>query len=200
MSTKILPYFQLLNNYRRFIGLGKVGGLLSSILLSKAGLRPQMESLRVMQRWEFFQRLSRERSIQPLVIGEHEFRVGYGESLSNDGKVEVALRVPFCDSSDTEVFDQTFIKKEYMQVLKWFSSIYPEGKIGTIMDVGANIGCTALFLCIQFPTASIFCLEPEESNYTRLQLNVSLNRQKKIKHFRGGSVHSAGQTKAVEGF
>jgi FkbM family methyltransferase len=65
--------------------------------------------------------------------------------------------------------------------LEWFSRRCPEGKIITIMDVGANIGCAALYFITQFPDANIFCLEPEESNYQRLTLNIGLNKKKRIR-------------------
>jgi FkbM family methyltransferase len=159
-----------------------------------------MEAARALQRWEFFQRLRRARSIRPLVIGEHEFRVGCDDLQSDQGRVEMALRVPFCDSSDTDVFDQVFIRQEYRQALEWFSSVCPGETISTILDVGANIGCTALFLSIQFPSASIFCLEPEASNYARLQLNIGLNHQKKIRCFRGALSTQPGRLKLSRDF
>jgi len=200
MTADVPHYLKLLNDYRGFVGWGKVGQLLFSILAGKAGLKPGGFSARAMQRWKFFQTLAQERSVKALVIGDQEFRVAYRESLPDAGQVEVALRVPFCDSSDAQVFEQIFIRKEYLQVLEWFSTILPGEKITTIMDVGANIGCTALFLSARFPAADVFCLEPEASNFARLQLNLKLNVHEKIRCFRSALFTQPGKLKLSREF
>lgn len=41
-----------------------------------------------------------------------------------------------------------------------------------IVDVGANVGATALFFHASYPNAQIFCYEPSESNYNYLAANT----------------------------
>jgi len=153
-----------------------------------------------MQGWAFFQKISGAASVDPLAVAENEFIVAFRDPKSQVNEVKVALRVPFCDSSDSLVFHQVFMQQDYLQALEWFSRIHSTGKIRTIMDVGANIGCTALFLSTQFPEADIFCLEPEASNYSRLLLNLGLNPGSKIKCFRGALSTRSGKLELSRDF
>jgi FkbM family methyltransferase len=181
MSNHLVEYVRCLNRYRRLAGLGETGRLLGSIMASKAGVAPGMEAQRAMQRWAFFQILAREPAVRVSRVAKNEFRVFYRGEKEKLGGVEVALRMPDCDSSDPRVFEQIFLMKDYAHVLEWFSAVSPGKEINTIIDIGANIGCSALFFCTWLPAPDIFCLEPEESNYTRLLLNISLNRHRQIR-------------------
>jgi FkbM family methyltransferase len=163
------------------VGLRETGILLVSILAVKMGTKTGKGLQRVLQRWSFFKSLDGEKSVQVLSAGAHEFRVSYGGIQPDDRRVEMALRVPMWDSSDSQVFEQIFLRKEYLQALEWFSRRCPAGEINAIMDVGANIGCAALYFTTKFPDANIFCLEPEAGNYQRLTLNLGLNRKKRIR-------------------
>ncbi|NBB22937.1 FkbM family methyltransferase [Runella sp. CRIBMP] len=73
-------------------------------------------------------------------------------------------------SSDFLVFQQVFIKGEYRKVIE----IINENKISinTVMDLGANIGLTTLFLFQYFPKANFICVEPDEENYKLLRFNL----------------------------
>jgi FkbM family methyltransferase len=193
-------YFQSLNRYRRFIGIRKVTGLLLSIVASKLGFKPGQIARKKMLRWEFFQRLAREPSLSPLAVADHEFVVAYQDPWSRAGQVKVALRVPLGDSSDSEVFDQVFIRKDYLKVLEWFATRQGGREIQTIIDAGANIGCTALFLASRLPTGKVFCLEPEQGNYARLRLNVGLNSTQNITCFRGALATHPGKWRLSEDF
>jgi FkbM family methyltransferase len=48
----------------------------------------------------------------------------------------------------------------------------------SIMDLGANIGLTSLFLHRKFPNAEIACIEPIPANLELLQKNLELNEVK----------------------
>ena len=193
-------YFQSLNRYRRFIGFQALSGLLLSIGASKIGFQPGQNAIRRMLRLEFFQRLAREPYLTPLSVADHEFRVAYHDPDTPANEVQVALRLPLCDSSDSEVFDQVFIRKDYLKVLEWFSTLQAGGQIQTIIDLGSNIGCTALFLASRLPAGNIFCLEPEMGNYSRLILNVGLNATARIRCLRGALATQAGQLRLSDDF
>jgi FkbM family methyltransferase len=71
------------------------------------------------------------------------------------------LRVP---SSDVWVYNQIFIRKEY----EFDVTSAPT----TIIDAGANIGLTSIYLANKYPGASIIAIEPEDSNLEVLRKNI----------------------------
>lgn len=68
-------------------------------------------------------------------------------------------------TSDREVFTQIFLDKELAL------SLDDEPRV--IVDVGANIGLSTLFLAARYPSASFICIEPEEQNFLLLKENLS---------------------------
>lgn len=77
-------------------------------------------------------------------------------------------------SSDAAVFHQIFALGEYqclVSLVKSFSGL----KIKTIVDAGANVGFTSLFLLSNFPEAFIVGIEPDEQNYKMLEQNLAAN-------------------------
>ena len=50
----------------------------------------------------------------------------------------------------------------------------------TVLDIGANIGMTALEFAKKVPTGRVVCFEPSPSNFNRLSENISLNNFKNI--------------------
>ncbi len=69
--------------------------------------------------------------------------------------------------SDFTVFDQIFFQQEYGFNLN-FNPLF-------IIDAGANIGLSAVYLAHKYPTAQMVCIEPETSNYQMLQKNTREN-------------------------
>ena len=69
-------------------------------------------------------------------------------------------------SSDIHTFREIFLRAEYD--IKLPDSHLPK----IIIDAGANIGFTTLFLSKQYPTAKIFSLEPNGENYELLKKNT----------------------------
>lgn len=83
---------------------------------------------------------------------------------------------PICmrfDSTDYEVFDQVFRRKEYGCM-----DVVTEPKL--IIDAGANIGLTSLYFLNKFPSAHIICVEPDSKNFDILRRNVSLYKDRTI--------------------
>lgn len=68
------------------------------------------------------------------------------------------------ESSDFSVFEEIFIDNQYH-----FLNM-SEAKV--IIDAGANIGLSSLFLAKRYPNASIICVEPEIENYSLLLKNT----------------------------
>lgn len=68
------------------------------------------------------------------------------------------------DSSDFDVFEEVFIDAHYQNVLN--------KNLTFIIDAGANIGLTSLYLLKNYPKATIVCIEPESDNYQILLKNT----------------------------
>ena len=73
------------------------------------------------------------------------------------GRINVWLR----NLSDFEVFREVFIKKEY--------ELATSVEVRTIIDVGGNVGYSAAFFFLQYPTAQIYTLEPVGESFQRLE-------------------------------
>lgn len=73
----------------------------------------------------------------------------------------ISLRVP---STDPDVYEQIFLQDQYEFGVKVQPSV--------IIDAGANIGLASIYFANRFPTAKIFAIECERSNYEILLENV----------------------------
>lgn len=68
-------------------------------------------------------------------------------------------------SSDLAAFWQIFIRREYEHCVR------SEG-VDVIVDCGANVGYTSVFLAHAHPDAVVYAIEPEPSNYELLTRNT----------------------------
>jgi len=68
-------------------------------------------------------------------------------------------------TTDIAAFEQVFISREYDLPLH-----SPDPKF--IIDGGANVGCASIFFAQRYPNASIYAIEPENSNYEVLTRNA----------------------------
>jgi FkbM family methyltransferase len=75
------------------------------------------------------------------------------------------------NSSDVNVFRQVFIEREYQLIEKC------AGSHNIIIDAGANIGLTSLFISSLYPEAKIYAVEPEVNNFALLKANTTANRK-----------------------
>ncbi|MEW9571163.1 FkbM family methyltransferase [Rhodanobacter sp. Si-c] len=71
------------------------------------------------------------------------------------------------NTTDVSVFRQVFVEAEYAIT----DGIH--GPMAAIIDAGANIGLTSVFLAQRHPEAKIFAIEPDLSNFRLLQANTS---------------------------
>ena len=82
-------------------------------------------------------------------------------------------------TTDIRVFKQIFITKDY----EFSYPIVPK----TIIDCGANIGCSTVYFLEKFPEAQVIAIEPEQENFLLLQKNTSL--YKNINLYKAGLWH-----------
>jgi FkbM family methyltransferase len=78
--------------------------------------------------------------------------------------IKYPVRLRF-GTSDVWVVKEVLLDGEY----DFLPRISPKA----IVDAGANIGLAAIFFANKFPNATIYALEPEESNYKIMEINVS---------------------------
>jgi len=83
------------------------------------------------------------------------------------------IRLPFLQhpayfrqlGSDAKMFEQIFALREYDVPIP----MQPK----TIIDLGANVGFASVFFANRFPGATIFSVEPDESNFATAQKNLA---------------------------
>jgi FkbM family methyltransferase len=192
-------YLKNLATYKSLAGLKKTAALLVSILASKIKLPLSRQAQRLLQHWASFQLLGGQESVRVLSMTDSEYVVNY-QARESEGILKFHLRAPISESSDILVFHQIFNNQEYQHVLDWFSAREPKTNIETILDLGANIGCSALFFWSRLPAAAILSLEPEASNFIRLQSNLNLNSTAKIKTHRAAIWTEACKLQCVHDF
>lgn len=93
-------------------------------------------------------------------------------------------------SSDSAVFEQVFIEREYESVVQIANP-------RLILDLGANIGLSSLYFTRRFPDAEIVALEPDPQNFPLLQRNTAV--YSRIKPILGAVWHSPGSLRLSPG-
>ena len=78
-------------------------------------------------------------------------------------------------SSDIFVFRQIFEKLEYMPLVKLIKKNNDFNAIKLIVDAGANVGYTGVFLKSFFREAYLIAIEPDQSNAEQINLNFTAN-------------------------
>jgi len=110
----------------------------------------------------------------------HALRSGLAEVRLPNGEATVFVRR---GSADVEVFDQIFVMRDYdlrrfrhwKRINEKRQQIIASGSTPLVVDCGANIGLSALYLSQLFPDTSIAAIEPESGNFSVLQRNVAWN-------------------------
>lgn len=76
---------------------------------------------------------------------------------------EVGLRL---HTSDVPTFAQIFIEEQY-------NSPSLPATANNIVDLGANIGLSAVFFGLRYPQARILCVEPDGENFSAMTSNIA---------------------------
>lgn len=100
----------------------------------------------------------------PVPLVPHEWTIGfrYPQPI---GQVRLRLR---CNrGADAFVHSEIFEHENYRLPLK--------AAPGTILDLGANIGLSAIYFARMFPDAELACVEPAPDNLRVLNKNLELN-------------------------
>jgi FkbM family methyltransferase len=82
------------------------------------------------------------------------------------------------NSSDAMVFKQVMLYKEYEIIIEMLKNNISEKPV--MIDLGANIGLTSIYLKSFFPSMHIFALEPEYNIFKRLEKNIKINSLRNV--------------------
>ena len=96
-------------------------------------------------------------------------------TLRETSRRNLQISVRRKNSSDIQVFEQVFINKEYEALVKNIFAAGKETEIRFVIDAGANIGFTTLYLNQYFPKAYFQVIEPDKNNFEQLRKNFKLN-------------------------
>lgn len=97
-------------------------------------------------------------------VGAKDAGLFYGQHLLGQTPAHAGIHLR-PGSSDLEVFKQIFVWEEYAYPVK--------GEVRTIIDAGANIGCSSVWFARKYPSAKLIALEPEQSNFEALVKNTA---------------------------
>jgi hypothetical protein len=77
-------------------------------------------------------------------------------------------------TTDFHVFNQIFRSCEYLPLHDLVAHSKLSGSLN-IIDAGANVGCSAVWLAYSFPNSKVFALEIDNSNFSQMVENIKLN-------------------------
>ena len=120
-------------------------------------------------------------SLQKYHEKRYQVKRAKGNNLINTSEFLFSLRR---NSSDFLVFDQIVIERSLSPIIK----IIKDNKlaINYILDCGANVGVSSVYLSKQFPEARILALEPEPDNFVQLKNNILLNNIQNVSSLQKG--------------
>ena len=107
------------------------------------------------------------------VFDEIRDRIGlHGVPLRNYGLTGGARVYLRWGSTDAKVFDEVFFEKIYEPL----AAAIPGGSVPSVLvDLGANVGLSSLFLCRMLGFDHVIAVEPDRANLRTLRQNVEPN-------------------------
>lgn len=112
---------------------------------------------------------------------EDELLVFLGSGALKDTIIKVRK-----GSTDIDVLVQVLIDEEYKALVEIVKQRLCDQSAVNIVDAGANIGCTSVYLKRHFPNAQIIAIEPNLDNCRVLEENMKLNNLEGVKLLRAG--------------
>lgn len=105
-----------------------------------------------------------EKGLLPKKAGADIYEFQYSISNSN---YKFKLKK---NSSDSRVFEQIILNEEYKTVVDEIRK--RKIKVESILDLGANIGLSSIYLSAHLSPSKIIALEPSKSTFDRLERNL----------------------------
>lgn len=105
-----------------------------------------------------------------------------------------------CASSDFSTLHEVFVRGEYDVVLPYTGPV-----VRGILDLGANVGCSARWFLQRWPAAHVIAVEPDQGNVAVLARNLRIAKSQNARHrivnaFVGGRTRQAVLRTRGEGF
>jgi FkbM family methyltransferase len=120
--------------------------------------------------WKNFYRLRAAATVEVLEQSNEKMIL---QSTVGDKKFRCYVRNP--PSSDLFVFRQIFESKEYLPLIELIQKNNTSNENMLIVDAGANVGYTAVYLKLFFPEATLVAIEPDNNNAENIRLNLAIN-------------------------
>lgn len=181
MTASILP----LVRERPLAGLLGLFG----VVLTKVHNRVSPEALALIRSWAFIRRNGGRFS---------RLRPGYWQADIHIAAQPLTMLLR-SRSSDIQTFAGVMWRGDYLPAVQWAQRSL-SGSVQLIVDVGANIGASALFLNAHFPGAQLACVEPDPANAALLRENLSLNNCAHAQVFEQGLWPHEGRLSLVSDF
>jgi FkbM family methyltransferase len=136
----------------------------------------------------FKRRLIRlQRKLPGMATKQSEDEVVYTIKDENGRRLYLHIRAE--QSSDIQVMDQVFASREYLPLVEEIKKRSQEKDIRFIIDAGANVGYTSIYLKTYFPGAYIVAVEPDGHNGLQAKKNFEINNLRDIQLLKGGIWH-----------
>ncbi|TNF49272.1 MAG: FkbM family methyltransferase [Bacteroidetes bacterium] len=112
-----------------------------------------------------------------LELEKHGVRYSRYSRKCFSAKIELTSTLLRKSSSDLQVFDQIFLREEYKEALKIILQKLQINSGPVIIDAGANIGCSAIYLSRfeGLENSKVIALEPFPETAKLLKKNLSAN-------------------------
>jgi len=141
-------------------------------------------------------------------VFDHAFAEGYEFHRQGDrnlvemndpeiGPCRVTLRR---GTSDFAVFVQCLVTRQYRPLVQLVRHCGDPAPVRVIVDAGANIGLTALYLARSFPGARVISLEPERTNHELCCVNATANHLDTVTVERAALWTDDGPVRVLSGF
>src|SRR5262245_48251272 len=102
----------------------------------------------------------------------------FGRACDNSGRFTIDLRIDgkrLTTLTLRTIAGDLFVMYEVLafKVYHIAPSLLPPDDVRVILDCGANVGITSLFLAERYPRAMILSVEPDPENFALLEANVA---------------------------
>lgn len=112
----------------------------------------------------------------------------------------ISARLRKRPSSDMDVFRDIYLVKAYKPVADAYIKNFKFDGNLNIIDAGANIGLTTIFLSQIFAKARFICIEPDSANFDSLTFNLEANGISNVEKIKGGIWSKNAHLKIVNDF
>lgn len=179
--------------YIKYHAIREIPTIVTSFVINK---------LRHSKTWNSIDRIN---FIVDKIAKKYSLRTSLFSNFIHIDILDVKLRK---NSSDIEVFYQIWIEEEYKKSIEIINEKILLSSSPIILDIGANIGMSAMYFKNKIQESNIFAFEPFESNLKRIPTDISSfqlalwNKQTKLNpstEFRDGKAWSISMIEAPSG-